>query len=140
MKPLYSGHEHMEPTSLQWTYYHHHFQTYTYLVILIGSDCGELRAGENESLEILPVQVVDVVGLHHMEAWLVLVHAVDNNLQQRATIAAMSTAKYQNSIPIELTGMHARKCAWLTQDIALLSGTTITFQDPKDPGYALSSF
>ena len=54
----------------------------THLVILISSDCCKLSAREQEGPEIIPVQVVDVVRLHHVKTRLVLVHTVHNNLQR----------------------------------------------------------
>ena len=53
-----------------------------YLVILICCDSGELSAREDEGLPSLPVEAVDVIRLHNVEAWLVSVHAVHNNLQR----------------------------------------------------------
>ena len=51
-----------------------------YLVILIGCNCSELCARKDDGVEILPVEVLDVTGLHNMQSWLVAVHAVDYDL------------------------------------------------------------
>ncbi len=52
----------------------------TNLVVLVGSDSGELSAREDEGVEVFPGEVVDVTRLHNMESRLVAVHAVHNDL------------------------------------------------------------
>lgn len=54
---------------------------HTDLVILICSDGSELSSRKKEGLEVIPVQVVYIFGLHHVQARMVLVHAVYYNLQ-----------------------------------------------------------
>lgn len=52
------------------------------LVILVCSDGSKLRFWEKKGPKVVPVQIIDVIRLHHMKARLVFVHAVHYDLQK----------------------------------------------------------
>ena len=56
-----------------------------YLLILVGSDRGEDSLGEAEDLEDAPADTEEVICLHNVEARLVTVHGVEDDLAQRQT-------------------------------------------------------
>lgn len=51
-----------------------------YLLVLVGSDRGEDSLREAEHLEDAPAHAEEVIGLHDVEAWLVTVHGVQDDL------------------------------------------------------------
>ena len=55
-------------------------------MILVGSDCHELGFSEDKRPEVFRVRNVlaFVINIHHMEARLVLVHRVENDLKAEA--------------------------------------------------------
>lgn len=55
-------------------------QDMRYLVILVGCDSCELCPRKDYGVEIFPVQVLYVTGLHDMQSRLVAVHAIDYDL------------------------------------------------------------
>lgn len=86
---------------------------YTNLVILICSDGSELGSRKMEGLKIVPVQVIDVIGLHHMEAGLVLVHTVHNDLQMgdiKETVEQNYATLTLDAVEQLTVQMHNRKC------------------------------
>lgn len=50
------------------------------LGVLVGGDGGEGGLGEGEGLEDAPADAVEVVGLHDVEARVVAVHGVEDDL------------------------------------------------------------
>lgn len=50
------------------------------LGVLVGGDGGEGGLGEGEGLEDAPADAVEVVGLHNVEARVVAVHGVKDDL------------------------------------------------------------
>ena len=54
----------------------------THLVILVGSDGGELCAREDKGVDLVPVEVVYVTGLSHVQPRVVAVHGVDYDLRR----------------------------------------------------------
>lgn len=52
----------------------------TNLGVLVGGDCGEGRLGEGESLENTPADAEQVICLDHMEARVVAMHGVQDDL------------------------------------------------------------
>ena len=55
----------------------------TYFVILVGSDCHELRSGEDEHVVLTLIHFSNACRFDHVQPRLVLVHAVDNDLRER---------------------------------------------------------
>lgn len=55
----------------------------TDLGVLIDRDCGEGGFGECEGLEDAPSHAIKVVSLHHMEARLISMHGMQNELQRK---------------------------------------------------------
>lgn len=53
-----------------------------YLLVLVGSDRGEDSLREAEHLEDAPADAEEIVGLHDVEARLVAVHGVQDDLGQ----------------------------------------------------------
>ena len=62
-------------------------QLNVYLVILVGSYSHELCSGEDDGVELSVSEYLNISagGFHNVQSWLVLVHAVDNYLQQIRT-------------------------------------------------------
>ena len=54
----------------------------TDLAILVGCDGSKTGLREAEALEGCPANAVQIICLHHMEARLVLVHGVQDNLRR----------------------------------------------------------
>ena len=57
----------------------------THLFILIRCDCDEFRLLENVTSESTARQSVEIVGLNQMKSRLVLVHRIQNCLQNQKT-------------------------------------------------------
>lgn len=54
----------------------------THLVVLVGGDRHEGRLREGEGLEDAPAHAEEVVSLHQVEARMVAVHGVEDNLEE----------------------------------------------------------
>lgn len=65
-----------------------------YLLVLVGSDRGEDSLREAEHLEDAPAHAEEVIGLHDVEARLVTVHGVQDDLghTQRTRFPCATTA------------------------------------------------
>lgn len=59
----------------------------TDLCVLVGSDRSEGRLGESESLENTPADTEQVVSLNDVEARVVAVHWVQNDLEKEKKVA-----------------------------------------------------
>lgn len=63
----------------------------TYFGVLIRCDGREGRLGESEGLENTPADAEEVVGLDDVEAWVVSMHGVQDDLQKKKEVLAQST-------------------------------------------------
>lgn len=54
-----------------------------YLCVLVCCDCGEGCFWESERLEDAPAYAVQIIGLDDVETWVVAVHGVQDDLNQK---------------------------------------------------------
>ena len=64
------------------------------LLVLVGCDGNERRLVERVRVERVPSHTEDVVRLHDMDSWLVLVHRVHYDLQPALQLAVYSATRY----------------------------------------------
>lgn len=82
----------------------------TDLGVLIDRDCDEGGFGECEGLEDAPSHAIKVVSLHHMEARLVSMHGMQNELQRKVKMEleqeSNPKAKKNNLVAIRTIFLH----------------------------------